>query len=66
MEPLLVEVEGKVLQLTGSVESQYASWRELLREIFATETGLPVISSSARGNYSVVATELNRGGSHES
>ncbi|MEE9263558.1 MAG: hypothetical protein V3V11_03795 [Vicinamibacteria bacterium] len=47
MTPLLVEVEGKVLQLTGSVEAQYASWRELLREIFATETGLPVISSSA-------------------
>jgi hypothetical protein len=45
MTPLLVEVEGKVLQLTGSVEAQYASWRELLREIFATETGLPVISS---------------------
>ncbi len=45
MAPLLVEVEGKVLQLTGSVEAQYASWRELLREIFATETGLPVISN---------------------
>jgi hypothetical protein len=41
MAPHLVELEGKVLRLTGSVESQYAEWRELLREIFAAETGLP-------------------------
>ncbi len=47
MAPLLVEVEGKVLRLTGSVENQYASWRELLREIFAAETGLPLISKTA-------------------
>jgi len=45
MTPRLVEVEGKVLELTGSVETQYASWRELLREIFAAESGLPVISN---------------------
>jgi hypothetical protein len=40
MAPHLVELEGKVLRLTGSVESQYVRWRELLREIFAAETGL--------------------------
>ncbi len=45
MSPRLVEVEGKVLELTGSVETQYASWRELLRKIFAAESGLPVISN---------------------
>lgn len=38
--PLLVEVDGNVTELTGSVETQYAKWRALLREIFAAETGL--------------------------
>ena len=42
--PLLVEVEGEVLRLTGSVETQCASWCTLLREIFAAETGLPVVT----------------------
>ncbi len=40
--PLLVEVEGQTLRLTGSVEAQYAAWRKLLRQIFITETGFPV------------------------
>jgi hypothetical protein len=40
--PLLIDVEGEVMRLTGSVETQYATWRNLLRDIFATETGLPV------------------------
>ncbi len=48
--PLLVEVEGNVTELTGSVEMQYAKWRTLLREIFAAETGLPVISQQATTN----------------
>ncbi|HXV63271.1 MAG TPA: hypothetical protein VEK15_21410 [Vicinamibacteria bacterium] len=38
---MLIDVEGEVLRLTGSVESQYSQWRELLRQIFATELGLP-------------------------
>lgn len=40
--PLLLEVEGEVMRLSGSVETQYATWRDLLRDIFASETGLPV------------------------
>ena len=39
-EPLVVEVEGKTIQLTGSAEQQYAQWRTMLREIYARETGL--------------------------
>lgn len=39
---LLVDVEGEVLRLKGSVETQYASWRQLLRDIFAAETGIAV------------------------
>ena len=37
--PLVLEVDGKILRLEGSVATQYARWRELLREIFAAETG---------------------------
>jgi hypothetical protein len=39
---LLVDVEGEVLRLSGSVETQYAGWRQLLREIFAAQMALPV------------------------
>jgi len=39
-QPLIVEVEGEVHELTGSAEEQYAEWRALLRRIYATETGL--------------------------
>ena len=40
--PLVVEIEGETVRLTGSREEQYASWRELLRQIYAAETGLPL------------------------
>ena len=42
VEPLVIEVEGQTLRLSGSVETQYETWRELLREIYATETALPL------------------------
>jgi len=38
--PLVVEVEGETHQLTGSAEEQYRKWRALLRQIYASETGL--------------------------
>lgn len=39
-EPMVVEVDGEVLELTGSAEVQYQQWRELMRQLYATETGL--------------------------
>jgi hypothetical protein len=42
VEPLVIEVEGQTLRLSGSVEAQYEEWRELLRKIYATETALPL------------------------
>lgn len=39
--PVLDEVEGKTLKLSGSVDAQYAEWRRTLRELFTRETGLP-------------------------
>jgi hypothetical protein len=40
--PMVVDIEGQTAELTGSAEEQFIKWRELLREIYRTETGLPV------------------------
>ncbi|GMQ75778.1 MAG: hypothetical protein BMS9Abin01_1036 [Gammaproteobacteria bacterium] len=40
VKPLVVEVEGETVELTGSAETQYADWRRLLKSIYFTETGL--------------------------
>ena len=40
--PLLIDVEGQALRLSGSVETQYITWRQLMRDFFIAETGLPV------------------------
>jgi hypothetical protein len=42
VEPLLQDVEGRTLRLSGSAEAQYIEFRRVLREIFAAETGLPL------------------------
>jgi hypothetical protein len=38
--PLVVEVEGQTIELTGSAEAQFAEWRRLLKRIYASEVGL--------------------------
>ena len=38
--PLVVEVDGKMIELTGSAEAQYEQWRVLMGQIYASETGL--------------------------
>jgi hypothetical protein len=37
--PIVVDVEGRTVKLTGSIETQYEQWRQLLREIYVAETG---------------------------
>ncbi len=37
--PMVVEVQGETMRLTGTAEAQYESWRKLLRDIYETETG---------------------------
>jgi len=37
--PMVVEVQGQTMRLTGTAEAQYESWRKLLKEIYETETG---------------------------
>lgn len=41
VQPMVVDVEGRTLQLTGSAEQQYTEWRQLLRQLYENETGLP-------------------------
>jgi hypothetical protein len=42
LEPIVIEVRGQTLRLSGSAATQYQEWQELMREIWAAETGLPV------------------------
>jgi len=42
LEPIVIEVRGQTLRLSGSAETQYQEWQKLMREIWATETGMPV------------------------
>ncbi len=47
--PLVIEVHGETVRLTGSREEQFATWRELLKKIYATETGLPQDPNTSTG-----------------
>ena len=40
VEPLVVDIQGTQHRLTGTVDTQYAEWRELLKQLFVSETGL--------------------------
>lgn len=42
VQPMVVDVEGKTLQLKGTAEEQFTEWRRLLKELYENETGLPV------------------------
>jgi hypothetical protein len=49
VQPLVVEVEGRTLQLRGTAEEQYQEWRRLLKELYENETGLPVAATPVAG-----------------
>ena len=37
--PMVLQVQGETMRLTGTAEAQYENWRKLLREIYEAETG---------------------------
>jgi hypothetical protein len=39
VEPMVVEVQGTQHRLTGTADAQYQEWRQLLRQIFISESG---------------------------
>jgi hypothetical protein len=46
IQPMVVDVEGRTLQLKGSAEEQYAEWRQLLKQLYENETGLPATAGA--------------------
>lgn len=38
----VIEIEDRVINLSGSLHNQYTEWRRLLREIYMAETGLSI------------------------
>jgi hypothetical protein len=64
LEPIVIEVRGQTLRLSGSAETQYEEWRRLMREIWTTETGMPVDPNQP--GASIVGTETGSGSSNES
>jgi hypothetical protein len=41
VKPMVVDIEGRTLELKGSAEEQYAEWQALLRQLYENEIGLP-------------------------
>ena len=39
IKPHTVTLEDRTVTLTGTVEQQYAQWRDILRQIYEKETG---------------------------
>ncbi len=39
MQPVVMDLEGKQVELTGSAKEQFEKWKNLLREIYRAETG---------------------------
>ena len=39
--PYVLEIEGKTIELSGTATAQFSQWRDLLRQIYSEETGLP-------------------------
>jgi hypothetical protein len=52
--PLVVDVEGRTLRLTGTADQQYAEWRRLLHELYVEETGLAPGAPVADGSQAAV------------
>ncbi|PZN35187.1 MAG: hypothetical protein DIU71_00600 [Proteobacteria bacterium] len=55
VQPMVVEVEGRTLQLQGTAEEQYREWRRLLKELYENETGLQVEAPAARSEAAAPA-----------
>lgn len=47
--PIVDEVEGQTLKLSGSVDAQYVEWRKTLRELHRAETGAEPVAATPAG-----------------
>ena len=47
IDTVVIEFEGKQVELEGTVEEQYRQWRDLLRRLYEEETGFGVDGTTA-------------------
>jgi len=57
VQPMVVDVEGRTLQLKGSAEQQFEEWRQLLKQVYENETGLPATGGTAANGTPTAATK---------
>lgn len=50
--PQVIALEDRTVTLTGTVEAQYAQWRELLQEIYQQERAIPGSGTPGQGSGS--------------
>jgi hypothetical protein len=64
VQPMVVEVEGRTLQLKGTAEEQYTEWRRLLKELYENETGLQAPAATPPPTTAVptIASQPGTGG----
>jgi len=62
VEPMVVEVEGRTLQLQGTAEEQFIEWRQLLKELYENETGLAVQTPAPAASTEAAPAEPASGG----
>jgi hypothetical protein len=58
--PRVIELEDRTVRLSGSAEDQYAQWRELMADLYATEMG-ELQDASEADNTSSPASGLDSG-----
>ena len=46
-QPLVIELEGQTIRLSGSAEEKFQEWRRLLKEIYIDETGFTIPQAQA-------------------
>jgi len=40
VDPIVIEVEGETVELTGTAQAKYQQWREILGKLYVAETGI--------------------------
>ena len=45
-KPLIIEIEGQTLRLTGTAREKFLEWRKLLKQIYTEETGFNISENS--------------------
>src|SRR5690606_28944921 len=61
VQPMVVEVEGRTLQLRGTAEEQFREWRQLLKELYENETGLSIQTPNEATSAPISASAASGG-----